>query len=496
MKLKKLIEALDIHQSASCPEDFEVRGISCNSKQTRNDYLYVAIKGVNEDGHKFIPEAIARGARAIVIQEDRKDPARLQRLIKKAAAGVAFIAVKDTREALAGVAARFYGYPSLDMRVIGITGTNGKTTLSYLIEAIVKEAGLATAVLGTINYRFKNKIIPSRNTTPGPLELQSILSEIARRGIRYVIMEVSSHALDQNRTAGIDFYSAIFTNLTQDHLDYHKSLNNYFQAKSRLFKGLSCDALAVINNDDKYSRRLKGLTKAKTITYSMKGPAAVKAHSIRAGMDYTEFVISAGRHNINIRTRLIGAYNIYNILASVAWAINAGFEPKTIESALRRFTFVPGRLERVDGEGKFRIFIDYAHTPDALDNVIKSLKGLGKNRIIVVFGCGGERDKTKRPRMGRVATELADYAIITSDNPRSEDPGEIIRDIQKGVSKSNYCIIPDRLNAIAKSLSWAKPGDIVLIAGKGHENYQILKDKRIYFDDREAVRRCLKSMNC
>lgn len=466
--------------------DFQVKGISSNSKDVLRDYVFVAIKGNRQDGNKFIGEAIKRGAKAVVIQSPvhqfTSSPAKAH-----------FIKVKDARQALAKLAAAFYGNPSSKIKVIGITGTNGKTTVSYLLEGLLKKAHLLPAVIGTINYRFKDKIIPAKNTTPGPIELQSLLAKMLKEHINYCIIEVSSHALDQQRVGGIDFRSAVFTNLTQDHLDYHGTLKNYFQAKAGLFKDMSPGSFVVINNDDRYGRRLKELTCAEVISYGIENDSDVMAKDIRFDITHTEFRLVTSKGEADFKTKLIGRHNVYNILATVAWALKEGIDLFTIKSALGEFSFVPGRLERIDFDGRFSVFVDYAHTQDALKNIILTLRQLSGKKIIVVFGCGGERDKRKRPKMGRVVSELSDYAIITNDNPRSEDPNEIIRDIKKGIRKRNFCVIPDRLRAIKKSLSLAKSGDIVLIAGKGHENYQLLKDRRIHFDDRHVIRRCLKS---
>lgn len=490
MRITDLIRALDAFNNHSNLKDFEVSGISCNSKSVKDNFIFVAIKGNREDGNRFIGEAIKKGAGAVVIQSPRHPACRQA---GTSPAKVPFIKVKDTRKALAKLAAEFYGNPSSKIKVVGITGTNGKTTISYLIEALLKEAGFLSAVLGTVNCRFKDKVVPSKNTTPGPVELQSMLDEILKENVRYAIMEVSSHALHQDRTEGIAFSSAIFSNLTQDHLDYHKTKESYFQSKARLFKNISSGSFVVTNNDDKYGRRIKELTPAKVITYGIENKADIVASDIKFDIAHTELRISSLKAEVRLRSHLIGKHNVYNILATMAWAQEEGLGLSTIKSAIETFSFVPGRLERIDFKGDFSVFVDYAHTEDALRNVITTLRQLTKERIIVVFGCGGERDKTKRPKMGRVVAGLADYAIITNDNPRSEDPLKIIKDIKRGIKENNYCIIPERLEAIRKAFNLAKSGDIVLVAGKGHENCQILKDKTIHFDDREAVRECLMS---
>ncbi|MDD5166466.1 MAG: UDP-N-acetylmuramoyl-L-alanyl-D-glutamate--2,6-diaminopimelate ligase [Candidatus Omnitrophica bacterium] len=487
MRIQELIKILNTKKDYSGSSDFQVRGLACNSKDVRGGFVFVAIKGNRDDGKKFIADAINKGAKAIIAGSSAGNIRVPQ--------GVLLVRVNDTRKALAELAARFYKMPSKKLKVVGITGTNGKTTITYLLEAMLKEKRISPAVVGTISYRFKDKLIPAKNTTPGPLELQSMFADMLKSNIRYVIMEVSSHALDQDRVAGINFHSAIFTNLTQDHLDYHKTLEKYFQSKARMFKGLSPDAFAVLNNDDAFSRRLKRYTRAGIITYGIKNKSDITARDIKFDCSHTGFKIITPRGEIKIKSPLIGRHNVYNVLAAFAWGFKAGIALAGIKSAIEKFSSVPGRLEKIDTRAGFSVFVDYAHTEDALTNVINTLRELTRDRIIVVFGCGGERDRVKRPKMGRVVSELSDYAVITSDNPRSERPQAIIDDIKRGIRKKNFCIIPGRLEAIKKTLAMAHDGDIVLVAGKGHENYQILNDKTIHFDDREAVRECLRSMN-
>jgi UDP-N-acetylmuramoyl-L-alanyl-D-glutamate--2,6-diaminopimelate ligase len=493
MKLKKLIKALGDYSFYGEPLDFKVEGISCNSKNVSKGFIFVAIKGVNVDGFTFIPEALEKGAGAIIFQ-DEKEGSFLGGLMQEYSRRVAFVKVRDTRKALHELSRDFYADPSSKIKIVGITGTNGKTTVAYLIEAILKEAGYLTGVIGTVNYRFKDSLLPALNTTPGPLELQSLLARMLKEGVTHVAMEVSSHALDQERVSGIRFQSAIFTNLTQDHLDYHLTLDNYFRAKSKLFSGLEEGACAVINKDDAYGRRLINLTKAKKITYAIESVADIMAQEIKLDISHTDFTLVVQGSRIKYRTALIGRHNVYNILAAVSWGISAGIEAAVLKFAIEKFSLVPGRLERIYPSGGFAVFIDYAHTEDALKNVIMALREVSAGRIIVVFGCGGERDKTKRPKMGGVVSELADYALVTSDNPRSEDPLIIIKEIVKGIKSYNYSVILERKEAIREALSLAQPGDTVLVAGKGHEDYQVLKAGKIHFDDREVVKECLSSM--
>jgi len=490
MKLKDLLHnALGEERITGDLGDTLVAGVTADSRLAKDGFVFVAIKGTSVDGHRFIAQAVKKGARVVIVQSSEVLPQELQLPL--------LIKVKDSRIALAKLAAEFYANPSARMKVAGITGTNGKTTVTYLMEAIIKEAGFSVGVIGTVDYRFKNRSIPSKNTTPGPLELQSLLAEMLAAEVDYAVMEVSSHALAQERVQGIKFYSAIFTNITQDHLDYHKTQEEYFQAKSKLFRNIHPPGYAVINNDDPYSARLKELTKSEIVTYGINNDSDIMAKDIKFDIRHTDFTLrdNINRRELKLKTNLIGIFNTYNILCAVAWALRDGLDLEIIVSALEKFSLVPGRLERLDSRRGFQIFVDYAHTEDALKNVITTLKQLPHKRLIVVFGCGGERDRTKRPKMGSAVTELADFAVITSDNPRSEVPEAIIEEIRQGIKKDNYCVFVDRQEAIKKGLSLARDEDIVLLAGKGCENYQILKDKRIEFDDREVARQCLKSLN-
>jgi UDP-N-acetylmuramoyl-L-alanyl-D-glutamate--2,6-diaminopimelate ligase len=477
MKSREIIRSIG---KFSIP-NFLVRGVSCNSKLIKPGFIFVAVKGNKLDGTLFIKEAVEKGAKLIVSESCNIF----------CCPGIACIKVPDARLALAKLASRFYNFPSRKIKVVGVTGTNGKTTVTYLIEKILKGQGRGAGIVGTINYRFKNTAIASKNTTPGAVELQSLLYKMLNQGIGYCLMEVSSHALDQDRVAGIDFHSAIFTNLTQDHLDYHKDMEEYFKAKAKLFKRLTPKSICVINNDDPYSKRLKKLTRARIVTYAIDNKADYTARNILLGVKNTEFNLSAPKINEQIRTRLIGKHNVYNVLSAIAWAKESGVPIRSIKTALKDFKLVPGRLEAVHSKRGFSVFVDYAHTEDALKNVITALRPLCAGRLIVLFGCGGERDKTKRPKMGRVVTELADYAIITSDNPRSEDPNKIIRDIKKGIRKRNFITIVNRKYAAKKAVSLARKGDLILLAGKGHEDYQVFKNRAVHFDDREEVKKCL-----
>ncbi|MDD5669236.1 MAG: UDP-N-acetylmuramoyl-L-alanyl-D-glutamate--2,6-diaminopimelate ligase [Candidatus Omnitrophica bacterium] len=487
MRLCQLLQSLDTYKAAVPVRDVPVKGITAYSKDVKPGFVFVALKGAQANGSDFIRDALKRGAGVIISESEAPVFLKNEK--------VQFIRIKNGRKAVGCLARAFFGNPSKKIKITGITGTNGKTTISYLIEALLKKNGNIPGIIGTVNYRFKNTVIVSHNTTPGPVELQAMLKRMSDEGVDHVAMEVSSHALDQERTVGIDFSSCIFTNLTQDHLDYHGTLENYFQAKVKLFRNARPGAYAIINNDDPYGMRLRRLSSFRVFTYGIEHKADFMAKDIRMDLEGTEFIFVLPRNEIRIKTKLIGRHNVYNVLAAAAWALREGVDIEIIRSVFASFPNVPGRMEHLETRRDFRVFVDYAHTEDALRNVISTLRQICKNRIIVVFGCGGDRDKSKRPKMGRIVSTLADFAVITNDNPRSESPRSIIGDIRKGISRKNYCVIPDRFEAIEKALYLAAPGDVVLVAGKGHENYQIIKDQMIYFDDREVVRECLKLMS-
>lgn len=485
IKLSELLKALSAPKKCICFSDPGIRGISCNSRDIKKGELFVAVRGNQADGHDYILDAVKRGAVAVVSESQSAQIGRCQKLN--------LIRVPDSRSALLELAARFYDNPAKRLGFIGITGTNGKTTVAYLLEAILKVSGYSPAVIGTINYRCKGYKVAAGNTTPGALQLQSLFNRFVRSGCDKLIMEVSSHALDQGRVCGISFEAAIFTNLTQDHLDYHKTIPGYFKAKSLLFKELGKDSIAVINNDDYYGRKLKKMTKAKVVTYAIDNPADLKATGIDFDMHCSRINLSWKGREFKAISRLIGRHNVYNVLAAAAYCLQSGVSISRVVSAIEKFRTVPGRLEKIKARRNFTVFVDYAHTDDALKNVITALRALPANRIITLFGCGGDRDKSKRPKMGRVATDLSDYAVITSDNPRQEKPADIIKDIEKGIRKSNYSVLVDRKDAIKKVLSLARDGDVILLAGKGHENYQIIRGRKLRFDDREVVKECLQS---
>lgn len=477
MRLQRLLKR--INPSGSRGTDLEITGIFANSKEVKDRSLFVAVKGVKADGSGFVAEALKNGAVCVAAED-------ISLALKYP--DVQFVQVKDSRYALAELADEFFSHPSGQIKTAGITGTNGKTTITYLIRAILEQAGFSSGIIGTINHSFKGRIIPAQNTTPGPLELQNLLREMVSAGCDYCLMEVSSHSLEQKRTEAIDFKAAIWTNLTQDHLDYHLNMENYFLAKAKLFSSLSGTAWAIVNADSPYALRLKGLTRGRFIGYGIDQETAVRARDLRLQISGSEFDLEYEGRPTRIKTGLIGRHNIYNILASAAFAFTQNVDPEDIQTALNNFPGVRGRLERVEEVQDRFVFVDYAHTPDALENVLAALKEFSPNRLTVVFGCGGERDRLKRPLMGQTAEKYADRIVITSDNPRAEEPQDIAREITCGIKNKEYKVILDRKEAIAYALGSSLFGETILIAGKGHEDYQIFKDRKIYFDDVQAVK--------
>jgi UDP-N-acetylmuramoyl-L-alanyl-D-glutamate--2,6-diaminopimelate ligase len=480
MKLKILLKGAGI--SANGYADIEVNGIASNSKIVRKGFLFLALRGERFDGYDFIGEAIERGASVIVSHRDFIAPGSIVKII-----------TNEGNDIASDLACAFFNNPSGSLKVIGITGTNGKTTTSYLIFNILEQGGFKAGLIGTIMYKIGDRNIPALNTTPGPVELQGYLSEMLERGINYAIMEVSSHSLEQGRVRNIKFASAVFTNITQDHLDYHKSFEGYYKAKAKLFGMLGEYGKGIINVDDDYGKRLLSDMGGKAITYGIDTPADITAKIYKMDMDGSIFEIILPSGRLDIHTRLIGTHNIYNILAAVSVGFLFGIEKERIRRGIESLDTVRGRLEEVLCGQPFKVFIDYAHTEDALKNILSILKPLTKGKLMLVFGCGGDRDKTKRPLMGKIAGKYSDYIIITSDNPRSEAPQAIADEICAGFEGSfdKYTVILDRLCAIKEVLKIAKSGDTVVIAGKGHETSQVLKDKIINFNDKESVEKIL-----
>jgi UDP-N-acetylmuramoyl-L-alanyl-D-glutamate--2,6-diaminopimelate ligase len=487
MQLKTLANAIAIHEVIGTL-DREVDGIFYDSRRVQKNGLYVAIPGAKVDGHQFTEQAIERGASAIVVERSESH-SRATALV-----------VDDSRIALADLAFTFYRKPSLRLKMAGVTGTNGKTTTSFLIKHICETAGLRSGLIGTVRYEIGERILPATRTTPESADLQELLAQMVNAGCKVAAMEVSSHALAQERTRGLEWDVAVFTNLTQDHLDFHQTMDNYFEAKARLFTGLKeqpnkKQATAVINLDDRYGAQLVRRLgpDAPVITYGLSARSDFRASNYRTEFGGTSFQLDAYGKSYLVRVPLIGRFNVSNAMAALAAAVSLGVNLRDAVLSLSRAPQVPGRLEAVPAKRQFQAFVDYAHTPDALLNVLKTLRELRPNRLILVFGAGGDRDQQKRPLMGRVADQNADYNIITSDNPRKEDPFAIIEEVKKGFRSRNFETVPDRAEAIARAIALAQPRDIVLIAGKGHETSQEFADHTIPFDDLQVARRALEN---
>ncbi|WP_054956615.1 UDP-N-acetylmuramoyl-L-alanyl-D-glutamate--2,6-diaminopimelate ligase [Paenibacillus dakarensis] len=466
--------------------------LQADSRKVIPGDLFICLPGHTVDGHDYASEAERKGAAALVVNR-RLDTALPQ------------VLVKDCRFAMAALADAFYGHPSQRMTIIGVTGTNGKTTTTYLIDKIMSDFGLKTGLIGTIHMKYDGKKIPMPGTTPEALELQKSLSDMVEAGTEFCAMEVSSHALEQGRVKGTDFRTAVFTNLTQDHLDYHNSVEEYKNAKglffSRLGNAFAKDPkhrkYAVLNADDKASATFAKLTAAEVITYGLNDTADVRAANIAITAQGTSFHVDTFRGSADISLKMIGKFNVYNTLAAITAALLEEVPLQTIKKSLESVSGVEGRVEVVDEGQPYAVIVDYAHTPDGLDNVLRTVKEFAQGRILTVFGCGGDRDRTKRPLMGKIAARLSDMVFITSDNPRTENPEFILKDIEAGlledrVSEERYQLIVDRRQAIKKAIEMASPGDVVLIAGKGHETYQLIAGKVFDFDDRIVAKEVIR----
>jgi UDP-N-acetylmuramoyl-L-alanyl-D-glutamate--2,6-diaminopimelate ligase len=485
MQLADLIQQLSA-KSIQGSLDREINGVRYDSRRVTSGNLFVAVRGGSFDGHSFIGQAIDKGAVAIVGEQ----AALSQRATT--------IVVPDSREALAQLGATFFGYPSRKLKMIGVTGTNGKSTTTFLIKHLLGLANQSTGLIGTVQYEIGERLLPASRTTPESLDLQELLSQCVETGCRNVVIEVSSHALSQGRANQIEFDVGVFTNLTRDHLDFHAGMKDYFEAKALLFENLresgTKDRKAVINIDDPYGQQLVARfgRDVPIITYGMGARADFRASDFKVEMKGTSYRLDAKDKSYLVRLPLIGRFNIYNSLAALATTRALGLDIRNAVLALAKAPQIPGRLEAVPAKRKFHVFVDYAHTDDALLNVVKTCRDLNPNRLILVFGCGGDRDKTKRPLMGAIADQYADYAFITSDNPRKEDPETILGDIESGFKQKNYEKIVSRKEAITRAIAMAQPRDIVLIAGKGHEKYQQFSDHIVPFDDVEIARRALE----
>jgi UDP-N-acetylmuramoyl-L-alanyl-D-glutamate--2,6-diaminopimelate ligase len=469
-----------------------IRGVQIDSRKVRPGDLFICVPGFVSDGHDFAGKAAEAGAAALVVERDV--PVSLPKLF-----------VKDARHAIAVIACHYYGYPSRELKLIGVTGTNGKTTSAMIIEHILRNQGFGTGLMGTIGTKIGGEWLDAERTTQEASELQHNLRRMKDAGADYCVMEVSSHALELGRVKGCRFRTAIFTNLTQDHLDFHGTMERYRAAKGLFFSRLGNEfsgdpdeaKFAVLNADDEASEYFAGLTSAHVIRYGLGENADVRAHHIRLSPEGTRFTVSAFGEEADVAMRLVGKFNVYNALGAIASTLAERIPLQAIANSLENVSVVPGRMETVEG-GDFLTIVDYAHTPDGLENALASIREFCQGRLITVFGCGGDRDRTKRPLMGRIAASYSDYTIVTSDNPRSEQPEAIMNEIEPGIAAAGagadrYEMIADRRQAIYKAIEMASRGDVVLIAGKGHETYQIIGGVKHHFDDRDVAREAIRS---
>jgi UDP-N-acetylmuramoyl-L-alanyl-D-glutamate--2,6-diaminopimelate ligase len=488
MQLRLLLSKIPA-RSVRGPLDVEVASLCYDSRKAGPGSVFVAIPGAHSDGHAFVEMAISAGAAAVVVERQTETPPE-----------VACVEVEDARATLALLAAFYYHQPALKLKVAGITGTNGKTTTAFLLKHICERAALRCGLIGTVRYEIGEEVLPSPHTTPESLDLQELLARMRDSACKAAVMEVSSHAIAQERVAGVEFDALVFTNLTQDHLDFHGTLERYFETKASLFTQHAPAqtrkrATAVINCDDRHGLELQSRLpkQMRALTYGVGNRADFRASNFKTELAGTSYQLDAQNRSFLVRLPLIGKFNIYNSLAALAAAVALGIPLRAAVLALATAPSVPGRLELVPAKRNFQVYVDYAHTDDALNNVLRTLRELNPHKLIAVFGCGGDRDRAKRPLMGRAAEAYSDIAIITSDNPRSEDPAAIVRDIEKGFQKGGYEVILDRREAIERAISLAESRDIVLIAGKGHEAYQQFAAETVPFSDVQVARQAIEA---
>jgi UDP-N-acetylmuramoyl-L-alanyl-D-glutamate--2,6-diaminopimelate ligase len=504
MRLSELLKSIDEPLMFQGDMDLEISGLYYDSRAVVPGGMFFALKGAVSDGHRFVSQARSSGAAAFVVEDESCVPA-----------GMTFVKVADSREAMSLMASAFYGHPSSGLPLIGITGTNGKTTTTYIIESIMEKADIPTAVLGTINYRYRDTLIPAPNTTPESVDLQQILRRLVDLGARGIVMEVSSHALEQRRVDGCKFDIGVFTNLTRDHLDYHHDMPSYLASKKRLFSELLAPdrtkkrRFAVVNIDDHFGHLVARAASCPVVTFGIVAESKVSAKDLKFSTSGITGILSTPDGEIEFRSRLLGRFNLYNILAAAATGFAMKIPLETIAAGIEEHGKVAGRLEPVDNNRSVTLLVDYAHTGDALENVLKTVIELASGRVITVFGCGGDRDRGKRPIMGEIAGRYSDLSIITSDNPRTEEPRKIMAEVRAGIlplglkeyslrelgagfSRQGFICIESRRDAIRLAVRLANSGDIILVAGKGHEDYQIIGTERHHFDDREEARLAFK----
>ena len=480
MQLTNLLNEVNIIEKSG-NLDIEITSIEYDSRKVKEGSVFVAIEGFSTDGHKYIESAIKNGAKAVVMQ-------------KKCECSVPYIVAQDTRKALSSMANAFYDYPTKKLNLIGVTGTNGKTTVTYLVKSVLEYAGHKVGLIGTNQNMIGDKVLETERTTPESLELCQLFNDMVNEGCTYAIMEVSSHSLALDRVYGFEFLLGAFTNLTQDHLDFHKTMDEYAKAKSILF---SMCKKGIVNADDAWVDKIIENATSKIIKYSVKKKSTVHAQSIKYNSRGVTFDVDTPFGKEKIRLDIPGEFSVYNALCAIGICQGIGIGISDIAKALLLAKGVKGRAEVVNIPTNYTVMIDYAHTPDGLENIISTVKGFAKGRVVTVFGCGGDRDNTKRPKMGKIAGDLSDFCVVTSDNPRSENPDKIIEDILEGMKdvKAPYVTIPSRYDAIKYAMENAKEGDVIILAGKGHETYQILNTGTIEFDERKIVKEILSQIN-
>jgi len=490
MKLADLLNELNEKKMYGEVDGIDIKGIVYDPLRVKSGYMFVAINIYTQvdkieipDGHDKVNEAIEAGAKVVVLQRDMELPDSVVKIV-----------VPDSRYALAILVNKFYDFPSKKMKMIGITGTNGKTTTTHIVESILLQKYRA-GIIGTLNYKINGKIYKSKDTTPEPPDLQEIFTNMVNEKVEYCAMEVSSHGIDFFRVEGVNYNVGVFTNLSQDHLDYHKTMELYLQTKKRLFQWLEPDDYAIANIDDPHGQEFLDISVAKKLSFGINNKADVMAKDIKLNIKGTEYRLVTPIGEIQINQKLVGLFNVYNSLAAVAIAVSQEFDLETIKKGLEENIRVAGRFELIDKGQDFSVVVDYAHTPDGMEKVLGLAKNLNPNRVITVFGCGGDRDKEKRPLMGEVADKYSDKVILTADNPRNENPEQIITDIKSGIKKSETHTLIDRRKAIEFAIKEAVAGDIIMICGKGHETTQTLKDKTIHFNDVEETENILENLS-
>ena len=480
MKLKEILKGID-YKVIKGNVDIEINKLQNDNRQVGKDDLFLCVEGFAVDGHSFIKDAYNRGATAIICSKDIEE-----------LPDCTIIKVESSRKALAIASSNYYGNPSSKLKMIGITGTNGKTTSTFMIKSILEEAGYKVGVIGTIANYIGSTKIPAHRTTPESIELHKLFKDMVDEGVDYCVMEVSSHSLSLDRVYGIKFNQGIFTNLTQDHLDFHKTFENYYEAKLILFKN---SLNTIVNIDDLYGKKVFEDIEGSKTTFSTIEKSDVMASDITMHARGVQFNLITKMEKSTVDMGMPGMYNVYNALGCAAACLKEGISLEVIKAGLGKVS-VPGRCEIVTKNYNlgYEIIVDYAHTPDGLDNILKTAREFTKGKLISVFGCGGDRDKTKRPIMGKIGSELSDIAVITSDNPRTEDPMTIIEDVIRDIEKDNYLVVENRREAIKKAMEIAQKEDVIVVAGKGHEDYQVLKDKTIHFDEREVIAEIMKEL--